>query len=359
MVQAALSTAPGQPPRLVELDLPEPGPGQVRVRVTAVGVCHTDKSMSAGDVPHRFPAVFGHEAAGVIVAVGAGVTERACGDEVVVIWAPACGSCRLCVGGQPYLCRHAATPAAVSHATLPDGTAVYPGMGVGAFAEETVVSARATIPMPVGISAADAALLGCAALTGFGAVRRTARVAPGDSVVIVGAGAVGLCAARAAALAGAASVVVLDADEGKRERALAQGATHFLGSGPAGARAVLRLTGGLGADHVLECVGSAGTIRKAWDLTRRGGTTTVVGIGPSTEQVRFPAHALCTSGRTLHGSVYGESRPAEDIPDLAALVLDGRFEPAKLITHTTDLAGVGEALDRLAGHRGGRSLILF
>ncbi|MBQ1026052.1 zinc-binding dehydrogenase [Micromonospora sp. C95] len=359
MVYAALTETVGQPPRLTEIDLVEPGPGQIRIRLTATGVCHTDFSLSAGTVPHLMPAVLGHEAAGVVTAVGANVTDRDAGDPVLLIWAPACGTCRYCTYRQPYLCRRSAAAASVPHAALRDGTPVYPGMGIGAFAEETVVPARATVPLPAGIPPAEAAVLGCAALTGFGAVRRTAGVAAGDSVVVIGAGAVGLCAVRAAALAGAGPVIVVDANQDKSERALAQGATHFLPAGPAGARDVLRLTSGLGADHVVECVGSARTIRLAWDLTRRGGVTTIVGIGASADLVRLPAQALATSGRTLRGCVYGSSRPAEDVPELAALVRDGQFRPADLITHTIGLADLPAAFARLDSRSGGRSLIVF
>ncbi|MFI1971081.1 alcohol dehydrogenase [Streptomyces cinnamoneus] len=360
MVRAAVLPAVGAPLEIAEIDLPAPGPGQVRVRVAAAGVCHSDLSLCDGTLRQPVPAVLGHEGAGTVVAVGEGVRHVAPGDQVVLNWAPSCGACHFCGLAEPWLCARAAAAATVPYATLrADGRALHAGLGTAVFAEETVVGADAVLPLPEGVPLAEAALLGCAVLTGYGAVHHNARVRAGESVVVVGAGGVGLATLRAARLAGAGTIVAVDVSPDKEELARAAGATEFLLASDDTARRVRALTGGHGADVAVECVGRAGSIRTAWSSTRRGGRTTVVGIGGKDQQVSFSALELFHFGRTLSGCVYGNSDPAKDLPVIAGHVREGRFDLAGLVTDRIGLDGIPGAFEEMVAGRGGRALVVF
>ncbi|MFB9393946.1 zinc-binding dehydrogenase [Streptomyces coeruleoprunus] len=344
---------------MTRIDLPEPGPGQVRVRLAAAGVCHSDLSLANGTMRVPVPAVLGHEGAGTVVAVGDGVTHVGPGDGVVLNWAPSCGSCHHCGIGEVWLCADALTGVGRVHAVTEDGTELHPGLNVGAFAEETVVAAGCVLPVPDGVPLTDAALLGCAVLTGYGAVHHSARVREGESVVVFGAGGVGLAALQSARIAGAGPVVAVDVSPEKEDLARAAGATDFVVASATTAKDVRRLTGGRGADVAVECVGRAATIRTAWESTRRGGRTTVVGIGGKDEQVSFNALEIFHWGRTLSGCVYGNSDPARDLPVLAEHVRAGRLDLGALVTDRIGLDGIPAAFaDMLAG-RGGRALVVF
>jgi S-(hydroxymethyl)glutathione dehydrogenase / alcohol dehydrogenase len=357
-VRAVVLTAVGAPMRIAEIDLPEPGPGQVRVRLAAAGVCHSDLSLSDGTLRQPVPAVLGHEGAGTVVSVGAGVTRVRPGDAVVLNWSPSCGACRFCTGGEPYLCVHAGDATTTPYATL-DGEPIYAGLGTAAFAEETLVPEAGVLPLPDGVPLADAALLGCAVLTGYGAVIHAARVRPGESVVVYGLGGVGLATLQSARIAGAGPIIAVDVRPEKEALARAQGATDFLLADDTVAKAVRAVTGGFGADHAFECVGRGATIRTAWSSTRRGGSTTVVGIGRADDKVEFSALELFHFARTLRGCVYGNGDPAVDVPILAEHVREGRLDIGALITDRIDLDAVPEALDRLARGEGARSVVMF
>ncbi|WP_059010215.1 Zn-dependent alcohol dehydrogenase [Streptomyces specialis] len=359
MVQAVLLPAVGAPLELVDIALPEPGPGQVRVKVAAAGVCHSDLSLAKGVLRTLAPVVLGHEGAGTVVAVGEGVESVRPGDAVLLNWAPACGNCHLCELGEPWLCEHALDGAAAPYATLGDGTPVYPGLGTGAFAEETVVAERAVLPLPPGVPLTTAALLGCAVLTGYGAVHNAARIRAGESVVVYGLGGVGLSVLQSARIAGADPVIAVDISPEKEELALRHGATAFLLADDRTARAVRELTGGHGADHAIECVGRADVIRTAWSSTRRGGHTTVVGVGGKDDKLTLSAMEIFHFARTLSGCVYGNSDPARDIPVLADLVRTERLDLDALVTDRIGLGDVQEAFDRMAAGKGGRSLVIF
>ncbi|MFB7667493.1 Zn-dependent alcohol dehydrogenase [Kitasatospora sp. NPDC056138] len=360
MVRAVLLTAVGAPLELTEIELPEPGPGQVRVRLAAAGVCHSDLSLSNGTLRTATPTVLGHEGAGTVTAVGEGVNSVRPGDAVVLNWAPACGACHLCGLGEPWLCERAAEASAATYGSLADGTGVHPGLGVAAFAEETVVAERALVPLPAGVPLDSAAVLGCAVLTGYGAVHNAARVRAGESVVVYGLGGVGLATLQAARIAGAGPVIAVDVSPGKEELALRHGATDFLlADDRTTGKAVRKLTGGHGADHAFECVGRADTIRAAWSATRRGGRTTVIGIGGKEEMVSFSALEIFYFARTLTACVYGNSDPAKDIPVLAEHVRAGRLDLEALITDRIALAEIPDAFERMAQGRGGRSLVVF
>ncbi|MEU9862385.1 Zn-dependent alcohol dehydrogenase [Streptomyces sp. NPDC047971] len=359
MVRAAFLPAVGSPLEIAGIRLPEPGPGQVRVRLAAAGVCHSDLSLSNGTMRVPVPAVLGHEGAGTVVSVGEGVTHVAPGDGVVLNWAPSCGSCHPCSLGEVWLCADALTGAGSVYATTEDGTALHPGLNVAAFAEETVVAANCVLPVPDGVPLTDAALLGCAVLTGWGAIHHSARVREGESVVVFGVGGVGLATLQAARIAGASTVVAVDVSPEKEALARAAGATEYVVASETTAKEVRKLTGGHGADVAVECVGRATTIRAAWDSTRRGGRTTVVGIGGKDQQVTFNALELFHWGRTLSGCVYGNSDPAADLPVLAEHVRAGRLDLSALVTERITLDGIPGAFDNMLAGKGGRALVVF
>ncbi|MFJ3902743.1 Zn-dependent alcohol dehydrogenase [Streptomyces sp. NPDC090025] len=359
MIRAAVLPAVGSPLEITDIELPEPGPGQVRVRLAAAGVCHSDLSLSNGTMRVPVPAVLGHEGAGTVVSVGAGVTSVAPGDGVVLNWAPSCGTCHPCSLGEVWLCANALTGAANAHARTADGTVLHPGLNVAAFAEETVVPASCLLPAPDGVPLTDAALLGCAVLTGWGAVHHSARVRRGETVAVFGVGGVGLAALQAARIAGASEIVAVDVSAAKEDLARAAGATHFVLASETTAKDIRKLTGGHGVDVAVECVGRATTIRTAWDSTRRGGRTTVVGIGGKEQQVTFHALELFHWGRTLSGCVYGNSNPAEDLPVLAEHIRAGRLDLGALVTERITLEGIPGAFANMLAGKGGRALVVF
>ncbi|MFF0853625.1 Zn-dependent alcohol dehydrogenase [Streptomyces sp. NPDC003388] len=358
-VRAAVLPAIGAPLEITGIELPDPGPGQVRVRLAAAGVCHSDLSLSNGTMRVPVPAVLGHEGAGTVVAVGEGVTHVAPGAPVVLNWAPSCGTCHACALGEVWLCADALAGAAGVHARTSDGTELHPGLNVAAFAEETVVAASCVLPLPDGVPLTDAALLGCAVLTGYGAVHHSARVRRGESVAVFGAGGVGLATLQAARIAGASRIIAVDVSPEKEELARAAGATDYVLASDATAREIRGLTGRQGVDVAVECVGRAVSIRAAWDSTRRGGRTTVVGIGGKDQEVTFNALEIFHWGRTLSGCVYGNSDPARDVPVLAEHVREGRLDLSVLVTERIALEGIPAAFENMLAGKGGRALVVF
>ncbi|GJF34220.1 alcohol dehydrogenase [Kitasatospora sp. NE20-6] len=359
MVRAAVLRSAGAPLEIVDIDLPGPGPGQVRIRLAAAGVCHSDLSLTRGMLRATLPLVLGHEGAGIVTEVGEDVTTVRPGDRVVLNWAPACRACDSCAAGEPWLCENAATASTGLYASLPDGTGLHPGLGVGAFAEETVVDEGAVLPLPDGVPLDSAALLGCAVLTGYGAVHHAARVRAGETVVVYGLGGIGLTVLQSARIAGAARVIAVDVSPEKEELARLHGATEFLLADDSTPKAVRGITGGRGADHAFECVGRGDAIRSAWSATRRGGRATVVGIGGKQDMVSFSALELFHYARTLTACVYGSCDPVEAVPELAGHVLAGRLDLDALITDRIGLEDIPAAFERMAAGRGGRSLVVF
>jgi S-(hydroxymethyl)glutathione dehydrogenase/alcohol dehydrogenase len=360
MVRAAVLPAVGAPLEIAEIDLPDPGPGQVRIRLAAAGVCHSDLSLTNGTMRVPVPAVLGHEGAGTVVAVGEGVTHVSPGASVILNWAPSCGTCHACTLGEVWLCGNALNGAddVYAHRTS-DGSDLHPGLNVAAFAEETVVSASCVLPLPEGIPLTDAALLGCAVLTGYGAVHHSAQVREGETVAVFGVGGVGLATLQSARIAGATKIVAVDVSPEKEELARAAGATDYVVASENTAREIRALTGKQGVDVAIECVGRAVTIRTAWESTRRGGRTTVVGIGGKDQQVTFNALELFHWGRTLSGCVYGNSDPAKDLPVLAEHVRAGRLDLGALVTERIALDGIPAAFENMVAGKGGRALVVF
>ncbi|GID96471.1 alcohol dehydrogenase [Amorphoplanes digitatis] len=348
----------GAAPTIEELRLPEVGPGQVRVRIKAAGVCHSDLSMINGTLSPPHPLVLGHEAAGEVVEAGAGVTRVRTGTHVALNWAPPCRACWFCTHDEPWLCA-AANVAALENGITLDGDPVHVTLGLGAFAEQVVVPEKAVIAVPDELAWESAALLGCAVLTGTGAVRNTARVSAGSSVVVIGLGGVGLSVVAAARAAGAATVIAVDVSTAKKALAEAAGATDFVVSSENLSKDVRALTSRLGADHAFECVGRAATIRAAWRTTRRGGQVTVVGMGGADDMVELSALDIFNSARTLRASVYGSADPDREVPELAQDVLSGALHLDHLITDRITLADVPAAFDRMSRGEGARSVVIF
>ena len=358
VARAAVVRGANETPRVETITLPDPGPGQVRVRMAATGVCHSDLSLANGTLSQRFPAVLGHEGAGRVVACGDGVNLRE-GDAVVLNWTPACRECWFCVNGEPYLCERAAEAASHPYASLDDGADVYPGLGVAAFASETVVAENACVRIPSDVPLQQAALLGCAVLTGVGAVLNAARVEPGESVVVIGLGGVGLSAVQGALIAGAGPIIAVDPSPDKGVLARRLGATEALQPSPELGKQVRALTGGRGADHAVECVGHADTIRAAWSATRRGGHATIIGMGGRSDVVSFNALELVHFARTIHGCMFGASDPERDLPVLLEHLRAGRLDVDALVTARIGLESLDIAFADLEAGRGVRSLIVF
>ncbi|TCP49324.1 S-(hydroxymethyl)glutathione dehydrogenase/alcohol dehydrogenase [Tamaricihabitans halophyticus] len=357
MVNAVVFTEPNAEPEIHDLQLPELGPADVRIRIAAAGVCHSDLSMVNGTLGPEFPVVPGHEASGTVTEVGSAVRRVTVGQRVVLNWAPACRSCWFCLNRQPWLCRTAEGVASVQRGHLADGTEAHAAVGVGAFAEEVVLPEQYAVPLPDGVPLDLAALLGCAVLTGIGAVRNTARVRSGESVVVIGLGGIGLSAVIGARLAGAGPIIAVDLAPEKEEPARLAGATHFLRGDAKVAKEIRGYTGRRGADHAFECVGAPATIRQAWDSVRRGGQCTVVGVGGKDQRVEFSPLELFHFARTLTSSVYGDCDPDRDIPMLAEQVVLGRLDLAGLVSSRIGLDGVADAFTRMRSGQGVRSLI--
>jgi S-(hydroxymethyl)glutathione dehydrogenase/alcohol dehydrogenase len=351
--------SPGARPEVAELRLPEIGPGQVRVRIRAAGVCHSDLSMVNGTIRAPYPLVLGHEAAGEVIEAGEHVTRAAVGDHVVLNWQPPCRDCWFCKQGEPWLCSTSSGVAALANGITLDGVPVHVALGLGALAGQVVVPESAVIKVPAELGFDRAALLGCGVLTGTGAVRNTARVVPGESVVVIGLGGVGLSVVAAARAAGASDVIAVDVSEAKKGLAETAGATDFVVSSEALSKEIRVRTSGRGADHAFECVGRATTIRAAWRATRRGGHVTVVGMGSNEDLVQLSALDIFSSARTLRSSVYGGADFDAEIPRLAADVLSGALSIDHLISERIDLPGVPAAFDRMSRGEGARSVVVL
>ena len=359
VTRAAVLRSVGSPLAIEEIHLPAPAEGEVHVRLAAAGVCHSDLSLANGTLVQPVPAVLGHEGAGTVLAVGPGVTHVRPGDHVLLNWSPSCGSCWFCLHAEPYLCDQTANAWSRRYARLADGTPLYAGLGTAAFGEETIVPSSAVLRLPPAVDLEGAALLGCALLTGIGAVINSADVQPGASVVVFGTGGVGLSVLQGARLVGAEVVIGVDIAADKEGLARTNGATDFILADDQVARRVRERTGGRGADHAFECVGSATTIRQAWSSTRRGGRTTIVGIGAKDETVEFRAQEFFYSARLLSGCVFGSTDIGRDLPRLLQHVQAGRIRPEDLVSNRIKLEDVPHALAQLSVGKGARSLIIY
>lgn len=352
-IRAAVCRAFGEPLAIEEVILAPPGPGELRVRLAAVAICHSDILYAEGAWGGHLPAVYGHEAAGRVAALGPGVTGFAPGDPVVVTMIRACGSCHFCATGRPTMCT---TPYDRARGTLrlPDGTVVEHGLNVAGFAEEVVVHASQVAAVPEGLPPDQAALLACGVITGAGAVLNTARVEAGASVVVIGAGGVGLNAIQAARIAGAEPVIAIDLADDKLAAALEFGATHGLRADtPRLRRAVFDLTAGRGADYVFVTVGSVSAYQGAFPLACKGGAVVAVGMPPSGATVAIEPVVLAATSQRFLGSNLGNAVIGRDIPLLAGHCRAGRLKLAELITGRFPLGQINAAI---AGAKAGGAL---
>ncbi len=357
--------AHSRPLRIETLELSDPGPGEFLVRLTAAGLCHSDLSVIEGVRPRPMPMVLGHEATGIVEALGPGTDGFAPGDHVVFTFVPMCGTCLPCAEGRPALCQPGA--AANTAGTLLGGTRrwcdapegpIHHHLGVSGFAEYTVANFRSVVKIDPDLPPEIAALFGCAVLTGAGAVLNTARVQTGASVAIFGLGGVGLAAVLAAAAAGANPIVAIDTMPEKLALATTVGATHTVQAGPDAVETIRALTGG-GAAYVIESVGNETVLAQAYAATARGGTTIATGLPHPSKQFSVAAVTLVAEERTVRGSYMGSSVPLRDIPRYVALYKAGRLPVDRLLTHTITLDEINAGFDRLAEGRAVRQVVMM
>ncbi|MFE9629125.1 S-(hydroxymethyl)mycothiol dehydrogenase [Streptomyces sp. NPDC006527] len=345
-VRAVVARGKGAPVSLETIVVPDPGPGEALVKVEACGVCHTDLHYREGGINDDFPFLLGHEAAGVVESVGEGVTEVAPGDFVILNWRAVCGRCRACLRGRPWYCFD--THNAAQRMTLLDGTELSPALGIGAFAEKTLVAAGQCTKVDRAASAAAASLLGCGVMAGIGAAINTGNVGRGDSVAVIGCGGVGDAAVVGARLAGAAKIIAVDIDGRKLETARGLGATHTVNSSETDAvEAIRELTGGFGADVVIEAVGRPETYRQAFYARDLAGTVVLVGVPTPEMRLELPLLDVFGRGGALKSSWYGDCLPSRDFPMLIDLYLQGRLDLDTFVTETIALEEVEKAFERM------------
>ncbi|WP_369269587.1 S-(hydroxymethyl)mycothiol dehydrogenase [Streptomyces sp. R11] len=345
-VRAVVARGKGAPVSLEAILVPDPGPGEALVKIEACGVCHTDLHYREGGISDDFPFLLGHEAAGVVESVGEGVTDVAPGDFVILNWRAVCGQCRACLRGRPWYCF--ATHNAKQRMTLPDGTELSPALGIGAFAEKTLVAAGQCTKVDPAASAAVAGLLGCGVMAGIGAAINTGNVGRGDSVAVIGCGGVGAAAVAGSDLAGAAKIIAVDIDDRKLETARKLGATHTVNSKDSDAVEVIReLTGGFGADVVIEAVGRPETYKQAFYARDLAGTVVLVGVPTPEMKLELPLLDVFGRGGALKSSWYGDCLPSRDFPMLIDLHLQGRLPLDAFVTETIALDDVEKAFERM------------
>ncbi|WP_062209355.1 S-(hydroxymethyl)mycothiol dehydrogenase [Streptomyces sp. NBRC 109706] len=345
-VRGVIAPGRNEPVRVETILVPDPGPGEALVRVSTCGVCHTDLHYKQGGINDDFPFLLGHEAAGVVESVGEGVTEVAPGDFVVLNWRAVCGQCRACLRGRPQYCFN--THNAKQAMTLADGTPLSPALGIGAFAELTLVAAGQCTKVDPAASPAAAGLLGCGVMAGIGAAINTGGVGRGDSVAVIGCGGVGDAAIMGARLAGAAKVIAVDIDQRKLETALRLGATHSVHSGETDPVAAIReLTGGFGADVVIEAVGRPETYEQAFYARDLAGTVVLVGVPTPEMRIDLPLLDVFGRGGALKSSWYGDCLPSRDFPMLIDLYRQGRLDLDAFVSETINLDQVEEAFARM------------
>ncbi|KFG76626.1 S-(hydroxymethyl)mycothiol dehydrogenase [Streptomyces mutabilis] len=348
-VRAVVAAKKGAPVELQTIVVPDPGPGEVLVAVQACGVCHTDLHYREGTITDDFPFLLGHEAAGTIEAVGEGVTDLRPGDYVVLAWRAPCGACRSCRRGRPWYCfdsRNAARPM-----TLLDGTPLTAALGIGAFAEKTLVAAGQAVKVDPAARPEAAGLIGCGVMAGYGAAVNTGKVGRGDSVAVIGCGGVGDAAIAGAALNGAMKIIAIDVDGGKLDRAERFGATHTVNSrGTDPVEAVRALTDGHGVDLAIDAVGHPETFRQAFYMRDHAGVLVQVGVPAPDATVELPLLDVFSRGGAVKSSWYGDCLPSRDFPFLVDQYLHGQLDLGSFVSETTSLERVEEAFAKM--HRG-------
>jgi alcohol dehydrogenase len=355
--------AESRPLVIAELELEAPGPEELLVNIHAAGLCHSDLSVIDGNRPRPVPMALGHEASGIVEAVGANVSRFSPGDHVVLVFVPSCGQCLPCASGRPALCEPGAV--ANSQGTLlsgarrlrRDGKAVHHHLGVSAFADYVTVSQQSAIRIDPGIDLTQAALFGCAVLTGVGAVVNTGAVPPGSSVAVVGLGGVGLSALLGAHVSGARQIIAVDLSDSKLQLATELGATHAVNAGAAHAVEAIRDLSSGGVEFAFEMAGAVLALELAYNVTRRGGTTITTGLPHPERRFALPAASLVAEERVLKGSYIGTCVPARDLPRYLALYAQGRLPVERLLSGVLDLDDINAGFDALADGTAVRQVI--
>jgi S-(hydroxymethyl)mycothiol dehydrogenase len=357
-VRAVVSLAKGEPVQIMTIRVPDPGPAEALVAIQACGVCHTDLHYREGAINDDFPFLLGHEAAGVVEAVGPGVTDVAPGDFVILNWRAVCGQCRACRKGKPWYCF--ATHNATQKMTLEDGTELSPALGIGAFAEKTLVAAGQCTKVDAAAPPEVAGLLGCGVMAGIGAAINTGQVGRGDTVAVIGCGGVGNAAVMGSRLAGARTIIAVDVDDRKLELAKSFGATHTVNSTGADAvSAIQELTDGFGADVVIDAVGRPETYQQAFAARDLAGTVVLVGVPAPDMQLTMPLIEFFARGGALKSSWYGDCLPSRDFPMLIDLYQQGRLPLQDFVSERIELGDVEAAFDKMQRGEVLRSVVMF
>jgi len=357
-VQAVISRAKNAPVELVTITVPDPGPGEAVVKIQACGVCHTDLHYVQGGIGEDYPYLLGHEAAGIVESVGEGVRDLKPGDYVILNWRAVCGNCRACQRGRPWYCF--ATFNATQKMTLEDGTELSPALGIGAFAEKTLVAAGQCTKVDPAAAPEVAGLLGCGVMAGLGAAINTGAVTRGDSVAVIGCGGVGAAAIAGARVAGANKIIAVDIDDRKLTKATELGATHTINSKTTDAvEAIQGLTDGNGADVVIDAVGRPETYRQAFYARDLAGTVVLVGVPTPQMTLELPLLDVFGRGGSLKSSWYGDCLPSRDFPMLIDLFLQGRLPLDAFVTEIIGIDDIDAAFAKM--HHGDvlRSVVKF
>lgn len=357
-VRGIIAGAKGATVKLQDILVPDPGPGEALIRVKACGVCHTDLHYREGAINDDFPFLLGHEASGTVESVGDGVSNVAPGDFVIIAWRSPCGTCRSCLRGRPWYCfasRNAQQPM-----TLADGTPLSPALGIGAFAELTLVDAGQAVKVNADASPQAAGLVGCGIMAGLGAAINTGGVTRGDSVAVFGCGGVGDAAIAGARLAGAHTIIGVDIDDRKLEWAKEFGATHTINASQTDpVEAIRKLTGGNGVNVAIEAVGSPITYEQAFYARDHAGTLVQVGVPSPDMKIELPLIELFGRGGSLKSSWYGDCLPSRDFPMYIDLYLQGRLDLDRFVSETIPLDGVEDAFHKMERGEVLRSVVVF
>ncbi|WP_410601317.1 S-(hydroxymethyl)mycothiol dehydrogenase [Amycolatopsis sp. lyj-90] len=357
-VRGVIARSRNAPVELTDIVIPDPGPGEVVVSIAACGVCHTDLTYRDGGINDEFPFLLGHEAAGTVESVGAGVDSVRPGDFVVLNWRAVCGQCRACKRGRPQYCFD--TFNATQKMTLTDGTELTPALGIGAFADKTLVHAGQCTKVDPAADPAVAGLLGCGVMAGLGAAVNTGGVGRGDSVAVIGCGGVGDAAIVGARLAGAGTIIAVDRDERKLVWARELGATHTVNASDIDTVAAIQeLTGGFGADVVIDAVGRPETWKTAFYARDLAGTVVLVGVPTPDMRLEMPLIDFFSRGGSLKSSWYGDCLPERDFPMLIDLQLQGRLPLERFVTERITLDGVEKAFDAMHAGEVLRSVVIL
>ncbi|MDT0260674.1 S-(hydroxymethyl)mycothiol dehydrogenase [Jatrophihabitans lederbergiae] len=357
-VRGVIARSVGKPVELVTINVPDPGPGEAVVGIQACGVCHTDLHYREGGINDEFPFLLGHEAAGIVESVGDGVTEVAPGDFVILNWRAVCGQCRACTRGRPQYCFN--THNAKQKMTLEDGTELSAALGIGAFADKTLVAAGQCTKVDARAPATVAGLLGCGVMAGIGAAINTGAVGRGDSIAVIGCGGVGMAAIAGARLAGAAKIIAVDVDDRKLAAAREFGATELVNSTATDAvEAIQAATGGFGADVVVDAVGRPETYRQAFYGRGLAGTVVLVGVPTPEMRIELPLLDVFGRGGSLKSSWYGDCLPSRDFPMLIDLYLQGRLPLDKFVSETIGITDIEPAFEKMRHGDVLRSVVVF